>query len=136
MRVFLDTNVVVSGFTTRGLCADLIREVLASHTLITSEQVLAETEDVLLHRFGVPAEVVAEILALLHRQEIAVHPASLPDIAVRDPDDLAVIAAAIQSHADFLVTGDKDITSLAPLEHMRVSTPRDFWNAISKTRRA
>lgn len=136
MRVFLDTNVVVSGFTTRGLCADLIREVLASHTLITSEHVLAETEDVLLHRFGVPAEVVAEILALLRRQEIAALPASLPDIAVRDPDDLAVVAAAIQAHADFLVTGDKDITSLAPLEHVRVSTPRDFWNAISKTRRA
>ena len=126
----------MSGFTTRGLCADLIREVLASHTLITSEHVLAETEDVLLHRFGVPAEVVAEILALLRRQEIAALPASLPDIAVRDPDDLAVVAAAIQAHADFLVTGDKDITSLAPLEHVRVSTPRDFWNAISKTRRA
>ena len=126
----------MSGFTTRGLCADLIREVLARQTLITSEHVLAETEDVLLHRFGVPAEVVAEILALLRRQEIAALPASLPDIAVRDPDDLAVVAAAIQAHADFLVTGDKDITSLAPLEHVRVSTPRDFWNAISKTRRA
>ena len=136
MRVFLDTNVVVSGFTTRGLCADLVREILTSHTFIVSEQILSETEDVLLHRFGVPADAVAEILTLLRRQEIASLPTPLPDIVIRDPDDLAVIAAAIESHADFLVTGDKDILSLAPLEQVRISTPREFWDTISKTRYA
>ncbi len=130
MRVFLDTNVVVSGFTTRGLCADLVREVLAQHTLITSEQVLAETEDVLLNRFGVPCDTVAEIIALLRRQEIAELPDPRPVIAICDPDDLAIVAAAIGSHADFLVTGDNDITSLAPLEQVRIATPREFWNAI------
>ena len=124
---------VVGGLTTRGLCADIVREVLASHTFITSEHVLAETEDVLSKRFGVPAEVVADILALLRRQEIASLPVLLPDINIRDPDDLAVVAAAIESDADFLVTGDKDITSIAPLETVRITTPREFWNAISNT---
>ena len=122
---------MVSGFTTRGLCADLVREVLARHTLITSEHVLAETEDVLLNRFGVPREAVTEIVALLRRQEIAELPDPLPAIEIRDPDDLAVVAAAIGSRADFLVTGDKDITSLAPLQQVRITTPREFWNTIS-----
>ena len=31
MKVFLDTNVLVSGFATRGLCADVIRLALAEH---------------------------------------------------------------------------------------------------------
>ena len=31
MRVFLDTNVQVSAFATRGLCADVLRLVLAEH---------------------------------------------------------------------------------------------------------
>lgn len=40
MRVFLDTNVLVSAFATRGLCADLMRHVLAEHDLITGEVII------------------------------------------------------------------------------------------------
>ena len=87
-----------------------------------------------MRRFGVPTEIVGEIQALLRRQEIAPIPAHLPDVFIRDPDDVTVVAASIASHEDFLVTGDKDLTSLAPLDDMRISTPRDFWNAISKSR--
>ena len=42
MRVFLDTNVLVSAFATRGLCADVLRLILAEHTLVTGEVVLRE----------------------------------------------------------------------------------------------
>ena len=57
MRVFLDTNIIVSAFTTRGLCADLFREILAVHTLVISEQILAETQEVLTRRFTLNSEV-------------------------------------------------------------------------------
>ena len=40
MRVFFDTNVLVSAFLARGLCADLLRLVLSEHTLLCSEVVL------------------------------------------------------------------------------------------------
>ena len=42
MKVFLDTNVLVAAFATRGLCADVMRVVLAEHQLITGEVVLSE----------------------------------------------------------------------------------------------
>ena len=51
MRVFFDTNVLVSAFLARGLCADLLRLVLTEHTLVTSEVVLAGLESML----GLPA---------------------------------------------------------------------------------
>ncbi len=41
MRVFLDTNVLVSAVATRGLCADVLREVLLSHQLLVSADLLA-----------------------------------------------------------------------------------------------
>jgi hypothetical protein len=37
VKVFLDTNVLVSGFAARGLCADVMRLVLAEHELIMGE---------------------------------------------------------------------------------------------------
>ena len=46
MRVFLDTNVLASAAATRGLCADVLREVLTSHELLTSAQVLSELKRV------------------------------------------------------------------------------------------
>ena len=42
MRVFFDTNVLVSAFVARGLCADLLRLVLTEHTLVSSEAFLRE----------------------------------------------------------------------------------------------
>ena len=132
MRVFLDTNIIVSAFTTRGLCADLFREILAAHTLVTSDYILSETQDVLTRRFKVPEDTVIEMIALLRKQEITIRPATVPQIVIRDLDDLPVLAAAIESKADYLVSGDKDITSLFPLKEIKIATPREFWTVISK----
>ncbi len=131
MRVFLDTNIIVSAFATRGLCADLFREILAAHTLVTSEYILSETQDVLARGFKVPEETVIEIIALLRRQEMVITPATLPQLSIRDLDDLPVVAAAIEAKADYLVSGDKDILSLISLNDIKIATPREFWTVIS-----
>ena len=51
---FLDTNVLASAAATRGLCADVLREVLTSYELVTFAQVLNELERVLRTKFGIP----------------------------------------------------------------------------------
>ena len=130
MRVFLDTNIIVSAFATRGLCADLFRKILEAHTLVTTEYILAETQNVLSNRFHVPEETVSEILGLLRRQEVVGTPILLLEIAIRDVNDLPVVAAAIEAKADYLVTGDKDILSLNPVAEIKIVTPREFWNVI------
>ncbi len=45
-----------------------------------------------------------------------------------------VVAAAIESKAEYFVSGDKDIISLVPLHEIKVVTPREFWEVISKIR--
>jgi len=47
MRIFLDTNVLASAVATRGLCADVLREVLTRHDLIISNALLKELKLVL-----------------------------------------------------------------------------------------
>ena len=42
MKVFLDTNVLVSAFASRGICADILELVLLEHDLLTGENVLRE----------------------------------------------------------------------------------------------
>lgn len=82
MRVFLDTNVLVSGFATRGLCADVIRLVLAEHGLIVGEVVLEETRRVLQQKIHLPAPLATEILAFLESQTIQAKPTKTPSIRI------------------------------------------------------
>ena len=53
MRVFLDTNVLAAGFATRGLCSDLIREVLENHEWVCSDAILTELQRILTKKFRV-----------------------------------------------------------------------------------
>ena len=81
MRVFLDTNVLVSVYTARGLCAELLELILTDPqcSLLTGEVNLSELKSVLRRRpFTVPPALIAEIERELRDQTIIpkpLHPA-------------------------------------------------------------
>lgn len=132
MRVSLDTNVLVSAFATRGVCADVLRVVLAEHTLVTGEVVLEELRRVLRERIGLPLQAVKEIDEFLREHEVAPKPAARATLPKRDPDDQWVVASAIQGRADVLVTGDRDLLDIARVAPIRIVDPRGFWELVRK----
>lgn len=133
MKVALDTNVLVSAFTTRGLSADVFRLVIAEHELVNSEVVMAEFERVMTDRFGIPPRLVTGFLAdlRLHGVVPGVIPAPGALEFVRDPADQLVAAAAIAGGAEVLVTGDRDLLDVATqIPEMKVLSPRQFWEYL------
>lgn len=133
MKVFLDTNVLVSAFTTRGLCADVLRLVLAEHVLLSGEVILEELQQVLLGRFQITRPVNQGIIELLRSQAVIIpRPASPVATGVRDPDDEWVIASALLGKADVLVTGDKDMLVLKRIGSLPIHDPRGFWEYLKK----
>ncbi len=133
MRVFLDTNVLVSAFATRGICADLFRVVMAEHQLVTGEVVLRELRRVLRAKIGLPARTIDDIEALLREQEVVPKPDSSIAPAVRDPDDRWILASAIVGKADILVTGDHDLLTMGRHTPIEIVDPRGFWQWIRKS---
>ena len=132
MKVFLDTNVLVAAFATRGLCADVMRVVLAEHQLITGDVVLSELGKALRRRIKLPAAAVDDIVALLREQEVVPKPPRPSDLPIRDPDDRWILASALAGRADVLVTGDRDLLDIAANAPLRVLNPRAFWDLLSK----
>ena len=130
MRIFLDTNVLVSAVATRGLAADVFRVVLTEHELITGDVVLAELRRILRQKLRVPAPVIDEFEALLREYEVVPKPAEPVNYGVRDPDDRWVLASAIAGHADVLVTGDRDLLAAAPRAPLHIVDPRGLWNLL------
>ncbi len=130
MRVFLDTNVLVSALTTRGLCADVLRVVLAEHDLIIGEIVLDELRRVLTERFRVPPQRAKEAEGYLRTFHVVARPSKPADVEVRDESDRWVLASALAGGADALVTGDADLLTLGEWQTIRVLSPRAFWEEL------
>ena len=130
MKVFLDTNVLASAVATRGLCVDVLREVLTSHELIISDALLKELKRVLQQKFKVPSSLISESLNLLRQDTILVKPVELPHVNIKDKDDLIILASALSGNANLFVTGDKELLDLAKLEDLEIVSPRAFWEKL------
>ena len=89
MRVFLDTNVVVSALATRGICSDVLRLIVSEYDLLLSETVFGELRRVLGRKFGVPADAVQEACAKKP-------PPSYPGVDL-DPESRCAIRTMSQS---------------------------------------
>ena len=127
MKVFLDTNVLVSAFAARGLCADLLRLVLGDHALLTGAVNLIELRRVLTERLAAPPEVIALVERALSLAEIVPTPSEVLPIDVRDADDAWVLASAVAGDAAMLVTGDQDLLVLGAAAPLPIVTPREAW---------
>ncbi|HEV8256373.1 MAG TPA: putative toxin-antitoxin system toxin component, PIN family [Casimicrobiaceae bacterium] len=130
MRIFLDTNVLVSAFASRGLCADLLELILVEHELVVGTQVLAELRRTLRQKIKLPAARCDEIDEFLREYGGIVAESVPPVIAAVDDDDARVLGQAIAGAADVFVTGDAAIQRLAKVERMRILSPRAFWNSL------
>jgi putative PIN family toxin of toxin-antitoxin system len=130
VKVYLDTNVLVSAIVARGLCADLFRYLLTEHEVLTGEVNLRELRRVLPVRFGVPPATVDRFDALLRDQTIIPKPAAPVGICSIDPDDDWVLASAIVGEAELLVTGDKDLLAVTARSPVPIVTPRDAWERL------
>jgi uncharacterized protein len=131
MRVFLDTNVIISAVTTRGLCADLFRTVLTDHELITCSRVLQEVRRILSTKFSVPERLIFEYLEILNQDAIIAEPNDLPNVQIKDRDDVEIIGAAIVGKADVLVTGDRELHGIKSIRKVRIVSPRAFWEELT-----
>ena len=100
MKVFLDTNVLVSAFATRGLGADVLRVLKAEHELVTSEVVLDGLQRVLAEKIGAPATAIDAAVALLRKHHVEPSPADPYLLDIEDADDEWVVASVVSCSAD------------------------------------
>jgi len=130
VKIVLDTNVILAAFATRGLCEAVMTVCLDRHEIALCESILAETARHLAGKFRLPASRTDELVAFLREHAEMVAPAELPPDACCDPDDLAVLGAAVAANADCVVTGDKDLLSLGHYRGIPILTPRGFYDQL------
>ena len=130
MKIFLDTNVLVSAYTARGICNDLVRHILAEHELLTGEVNIHEFRRILREKFKASARLVAAVEAELRDETVIPKPRAPSDLPIRDKDDAWVLASAVLGGADMLVTGDADLLAVAKRAPLPIVDPRGCWERL------
>jgi putative PIN family toxin of toxin-antitoxin system len=125
-RIVLDTNIYVSALRYGGKPKQVLDHVLyGEFQLLISAPLKMELERVLRDRFSyLPCEIVATTAFLWCRAEL-VMPSRHLDLCP-DETDNRVLECAIEGKAGFIVTGDKHLLNLPPIEALAILSPNLF----------
>ncbi len=112
-RVFLDTNVLLSGLIFRGNEARVLELAIQGRIRpVLSQVVLQEAQNVLQAKFPGHVRVLDAFLDLVE-YELVPDPSSeslgFASALIRDPDDAPILAAIFEAKPDHALTGDKDL---------------------------
>ncbi|MBN2037249.1 MAG: putative toxin-antitoxin system toxin component, PIN family [Chitinispirillaceae bacterium] len=132
--VVLDTNVLISYFWSSATCMRIVRALLLEDrfSAVISPAMIQEFDDVV-SRPKIK-RIIGELDAKLFRREyllsaIQVFPQKTVSLC-KDPNDNMMLECAVESGADFLVSGDKDLLRLGSIGRTRIVTPAWFIDNI------
>lgn len=137
IRAVIDTNVYISAFV--GAPGSTPSRVLDAHSsgrfeIVTSERLIAELSRALRHKKlirqsadGRGGEFVDEVA----RIALFADDSDDPPESTRDRDDDYVVAVAVNGGADYIVSGDRDLTEAID-PPVAVVTPAEFLAELDR----
>jgi hypothetical protein len=138
MRVILDTNVLLGALISPHGPPDALYRAwrTARFELVTSTVQLDELRRVSRYpklKAFLPAHRIGTLVNNLQRAIVLEQLPPLPDdIQVKDPNDAFLLAMALGSEADYLVTGDRraGLLEQRSVGRTRIVTPAGFCNQV------
>ena len=128
MRIVIDTNVLVSGvffgeFPRKILSAVVSRKITACATA----EIINEYEEIVQEMIDrKQGHIDSAILSPLIQVLEVIEPITHVEIC-RDPDDDKFLGCAKDSHALYIVSGDKDLLVIEEYENIQIMTAKDFY---------
>lgn len=132
MRVFVDTNIVISALLfPNGKTAKVFSHLLRKHTVIISSYTREECKEVFEKKFPTKMKQLEIFFNGINFEEFAtpdkIDRQKYPNM--RDVKDLPILASAILSDSDILLTGDKDFADVK-IDRPLIFTPTRYFELI------
>jgi putative PIN family toxin of toxin-antitoxin system len=139
-RIAFDTNLLVAALTKHtGASARILHAWRSGEIeVVASDATIREAEYVVgagwLSRI-VGRGPVEELLDDLRTHTVRVDPqARVTDLPLKDPGDLRMLEAALEGHAQYVVTTDREFLSHRGHGAVEFVTPLEFWRRVDKWR--
>lgn len=132
MRVFVDTNIIISAILfPNGKVAKVFSHLLEKHTVIISSYAKDECLEVFQKKFPNKVEQIKIFFDGISYEEF-VTPTSINEAEypkIRDIKDLPILVSAILSDSDILLTGDKDFEEIK-IDKPLIFSPANYYKLI------
>lgn len=129
----MDSNVFISGLLTNGICRSILKSfVKKEFQLFISPLIFKEILAILKRpkiRPLIDNQDIFELMTILELHANIINP-KITVSKCRDPEDNHILALAISSKSDFIVSRDKDLLVLHPFLNISIITPPKFKNFI------
>lgn len=130
MRVLIDTNVLISAALNPDSVPSQAYQKAVSYPNrgLICEQNVSELKRIFHKKFPHRMSALDQFLstALISLELVPSPPDELAvESLIRDHQDRPILRAAIEAHADILLTGDKDFLE-SGVEHPKIMTPAEF----------
>ena len=141
LKVTIDTNVLVSALLDSHGKAFTIISYARQHKfdLVVSHKIIEELERVLgykklqalFKKRGVEQNYIDNFIRLLRKLAVYVSENSEIRVVHDDPADDMIIACALESKSDLIVSGDKHLLNLKKHQGVQIINPSDFLRFLS-----
>ena len=138
MRLFIDTNILISTILfPSSISAAFVRNAVEEHTLVISDHVVEELYEVVGRKFPNKTEAIEVFLRQFPHERVTDADESAADDVddLRDEKDRPIIAAAISSRCDRMITGDQDLL-VSNREQLRIVSPGEFFRSSNDAAQA
>ena len=129
----VDANIIISaGLFPKSIVGKVLAHVAKNHELVLCQYILKELENVFKNKFTKRMEYLRKFVRRLKYEFVNVdiiNNKKYPNI--RDIDDLPVLANAIESKVDVLITGDKDFDDVI-IDTPKIMKPREYIEKYMK----
>ena len=128
MRIVIDTNVLVSGVFFGGFPRKILSAVVSRKiTACATAEIINEYEEIVQEMIDrKQGHIDSAILSPLIQVLEVIEPITHVEIC-RDPDDDKFLGCAKDSHALYIVSGDKDLLVIEEYENIQIMTAKDFY---------
>jgi putative PIN family toxin of toxin-antitoxin system len=139
VKLVIDINVLVSGALWKGNPARLLDAVLEGAAILcVSPAILAEFEavtqrDKFRKRLEESGRSAQDLISQFRSAAVVIENRPIPvPAALRDPDDVHVLACALAAGADAIVSGDDDLISIRAFEGIPILTVRQALERLNR----
>jgi len=134
LKVVIDTNIFISGVLVEGGNPSIIIKSwkrTRKYQLFVTEEIIQEVLRVM-QRLNVSPDIITDWNKVIRKNAISVAPTKKIEAVKEDPSDNKFLECAIESRADYIVTGDKHLKRLNEFEGIKIINAREFLDILSK----
>jgi predicted nucleic acid-binding protein len=96
---------------------------------------MKELKEALSKKLAVPENLVSEFVEFIQKESYFSTSSALPDMEIKDKDDIPILSCALNGKADLFITGDKELLGLKKIRKMEIVSPRVFWEKLQAQQR-